>query len=89
VVLEEEVASLPCKKREEPDILEKEDGEFPKENGSRRSNGMGADAKSYGSEDREPDIRDDHPVKSRSTFHSCHTSVILYAFRFFQVCILL
>jgi peptidyl-prolyl isomerase G (cyclophilin G) len=89
VVLEEEVASLPCKKREEPDILEKEDGEFPKENGSRRSNGMGADAKSYGSEDREPDIRDDHPGKSRSTFHSCHTSVILYAFRFFQVCILL
>ncbi|KAB5553318.1 hypothetical protein DKX38_010629 [Salix brachista] len=66
VVLEEEAASLPCKKREEPDILEKEDGEFPKENGSRRSNGIEADAKSYGSKDREPDIRDDHPGKSRS-----------------------
>lgn len=88
MVLEEEAASFPRKRRQEPDILEKEDGEFPKENGSRRSDGFEADAKSFGSEDRQPGIRDGHPGKSRSTFKSCHT-VILYAYRFFQICILL
>ena len=73
MVLEEEAASLPRKRRQEPDILEKEDGEFPKENGSRRSDGIETDAKSVGSEERQPDVRDGHPGKSRSTFKSCHS----------------
>ncbi|KAJ6373101.1 hypothetical protein OIU76_027438 [Salix suchowensis] len=63
MVLEEEAASLPRKRRQEPDILEKEDGEFPKENGSRRSDGIETDAKSFGSEERQPDVRDGHPGK--------------------------
>ena len=55
------------------------DGErSPKENGERRSNGVAAvDSKSDRSLERQPDIVDDHPGKSRSTLHSCHTSVIL------------
>lgn len=85
MILEEEAACLARKKREEPDVLDKEEGESPKENGGRRSNGLEADAKSFGSEDRLPDVADDHPGKSRSTFHSSHTSVIVYAYQFFQI----
>lgn len=62
------------------------DGErSPKENGERRSNGVAAvDSKSDRSSERQPDIVDDHPGKSRSTLHSCHTSVILCAYKLFQ-----
>jgi len=59
------------KKREKLDILEQE--EFPKENGERLSNGTGSDHRSERSEVRQPDVMDDQPDKSRSTFHSCHT----------------
>lgn len=60
----------------------REDGKSPKENGEKRSNGIEADANnSDRSRDRQPDVVDDHPGKSRSTFHSCHTSVILCAYR--------
>lgn len=59
-------------------MFEKEEGEeTPKENGEQRSNGIQAGAKSVRS-DRQPDVVDDHPGKSRSTFYSSH-SVILYA----------
>lgn len=61
------------------------DEEFLKENGERHSNGIGADSRSDRSEERQPDVMDDHPGKSRSTFHPCHTSVILYAYHFFQI----
>ncbi|KAF2303870.1 hypothetical protein GH714_024007 [Hevea brasiliensis] len=76
---------LAHKMREEQDILKKEEGGSPKENGGRRSNGIEADATSDRSEDGLPDVVDDHPGKSRSTFHSSHTSVILYAYRFIQI----
>jgi peptidyl-prolyl isomerase G (cyclophilin G) len=66
-------------------LLEKEEGKHPKENGEQRSNGIEAGARSDRSEDRQPDVVDDHPGKSRSTFHSCHTSVILYAYRLFKI----
>lgn len=85
MVLEEDDPSLSHKMREERDMLEKEKRESPKENGGRRSNGIKADATSDRSEDRPPDVVDDHPGKSRSTFHSSHTSVILYCYRFIQI----
>lgn len=71
-----ELASTRRKKREE---------ESPKENGEQRSNGVEVDANSDRSGDRQPDVVDDHPGKSRSTFNSCHTSVILYAYRLFKI----
>ena len=80
-----EVASSRRKKRDEAILLEKEEGESPKENGEQRSNGIEKDAKSDRSEDRQPDVVDDHPGKSRSTLHSCHTSVILFAYRLFKI----
>lgn len=67
VVLEES-ASVPSKKGVGSEMLEKEDGESPKENGGQRSNGISGVDKSDGSEDRQPDVLDDHPGKSRSTF---------------------
>jgi peptidyl-prolyl isomerase G (cyclophilin G) len=76
LVVTKELASTRRKKREE---------ESPMENGEQRSNGVEADANSDRSGDRQPDIVDDHPGKSRSTFHSCHTSVILYAYRLFKI----
>lgn len=63
-VVVKELASVHRKKRE---------GKSPKENGEKRSNGIEADANSDRSRDRQPDVVDDHPGKSRSTFHSCHT----------------
>lgn len=83
--MEKEAASLRHKKRQDDDMFEKEDGEeTPKENGEQQSNGIEADAKSSRSTDRQPDVVDDHPGKSRSTFHSSH-SVFLYAYRFFPI----
>lgn len=82
--MDDAAASVHHKKREEAEVLEKE-GASPKENGEKRSNGHGAGVKYDKSADRQPDIVDDHPGKSRSSFHSCHTSVILYAYRFFQI----
>lgn len=85
MVLEEDDPSLSHKMREERDMLEKDGGESPKENGGRRSLGVEADVASDRSQDRLPDVVDDHPGKSRSTFHSSHTSVILYCYRFIQI----
>lgn len=61
-----------------------EDEETPKENGERCSNGIEADVKSERSADRQPDVVDDHPGKSRFTFQSSH-SVVLYAYLCFQI----
>lgn len=77
--VEKNVASIHNKRREGSDMLEK-DGGPPKENGEQRSNGIEAVAKSDRSADRQPDIVDDNRGKSRSTFNSCHTSLILYAY---------
>lgn len=62
----------------------REDNMFEKENGDQQSHGVGAGAKSDGSTERQPDVVDDHPGKSRSTFYTSH-SVILYVCRFFQI----
>lgn len=70
-------------RRRESNMLEN-DGRSPKENGQQRSNGIEASSKSEQSADKQPDIVDDHPGKSRSTFNSCHTSLIVYAYWFFQ-----
>lgn len=71
-------------KEEEVSMLEN-DEKIVKENGERRSNGIGAGYRSDRSEERQPDVMDDHPGKSRSTFLSCHTSVTSYAYHFFQI----
>ena len=58
--------------------MEKDADGSPKENGERSRNGVAAvDSKSDKSSERQPDVLDDHPGKSRSTLHSCHTSVNL------------
>ena len=55
-------------------MFEKEEGEeTPNENGEQQSNGIQADAKSDRT-DRQPDVVDDHPGKSRFTLNSCHSS---------------
>ena len=64
----EESASAPSKKGDGSEMLEKEEGDSPKENGGQQSNGISGVDKSDGSEDRQPDVVDDHPSKSRSTF---------------------
>lgn len=84
LIVEKELLPMHDKKREEVSMQEEE---FPKENGKQRSNGIGAKS-NYGSdrnEGRQPDVMDDHPGKFRSTFQSCHTSVISYAYHFFQI----
>ncbi|KAK6912636.1 Cyclophilin-type peptidyl-prolyl cis-trans isomerase domain [Dillenia turbinata] len=78
-VEDKEAAAGHYKNGEIPEIHGNEDGVSPKENGERRSNGFEADARSDRSADRQPDVVDDHLGKSRSTFHSSHVSVILYA----------
>ena len=60
---EERVASIPHKLGEETVILEREEGEFPKENGERQSNGIEVENESIRSADR-PDVVD-YPGKSR------------------------
>ncbi|XP_052209505.1 peptidyl-prolyl cis-trans isomerase CYP95-like isoform X2 [Diospyros lotus] len=62
--VKERAASVP-QKGEATDILEREEGEYPKENGEWQSNGVEAETKSNRSPDS-PDIVDDHPGKSRS-----------------------
>ncbi|GMP94624.1 hypothetical protein CsSME_00044022 [Camellia sinensis var. sinensis] len=71
---EERATSIPHKKGEATDMHEREEGEYPKENGGQRSNGIEVENKSDRSADR-PDVMDDHPGKSRFTSHSYHTSV--------------
>ncbi|KAI5393830.1 peptidyl-prolyl cis-trans isomerase CYP95 isoform X2 [Lathyrus oleraceus] len=63
-VLEKESSPMNLKKREE--LSNVEDGEFPKENGAQRSNGIGANHRSDRYEERQPDVMDDNPGKSRS-----------------------
>ncbi|KAK3023892.1 hypothetical protein RJ639_044514 [Escallonia herrerae] len=63
---EKEDVSLYPKKGEVSDMLEREEGEYPKENGEPQSNGIEVDNRSEKSADRQPDIVDDHPGKSRS-----------------------
>ncbi|KAA8525377.1 hypothetical protein F0562_007205 [Nyssa sinensis] len=60
-----EASSIHHKNGEATDMLEREEGEYPKENGGRQSNGMEEETKSVKSADR-PDVVDDHPGKSRS-----------------------
>ncbi|CAL5429094.1 unnamed protein product [Camellia sinensis] len=62
---EERATSIPHKKGEATDMHEREEGEYPKENGGQRSNGIEVENKSDRSADR-PDVVDDHPGKSRS-----------------------
>lgn len=73
--VEKEAASLRQQKRED-DMFEKEGEETLKENGEQQSNGIGADVKSDRSTDRQPDVVDDHPGKSRSTLHTSHPVIL-------------
>ncbi|CAL5440313.1 unnamed protein product [Camellia sinensis] len=54
----EGAASIPRKKGEATDIFETQEGEYPKENGQRHSNGIEVETKSDRSADR-PDVVDD------------------------------
>lgn len=63
--VEERGVPIPNKNGEATSVLEREEGEYPKENGERRSNGVEMDTKSDRSADR-PDVVDqDYQVKSR------------------------
>ncbi|WMV42646.1 hypothetical protein MTR67_036031 [Solanum verrucosum] len=53
-------------KKEATDIFEGEEVEFPKENGERQSNNTKMEIRSDKPVDRQPDVVDDHPGKSRS-----------------------
>ncbi|KAL3498295.1 hypothetical protein ACH5RR_041027 [Cinchona calisaya] len=65
-VVEVEPASVREKRGESTDMFEREEGEFPQENGDPRSNGIGVENRSQKTADKEPDIVDDYPDKSRS-----------------------
>ena len=80
--MEKDLPAVLLTKGEKLDMLEEE--KIPNENGERRSNGNGANYRSDRSEGRQPDVMDDQPGKSRSTFHSCRT-VISYAYHFFKM----
>uniref|UniRef100_A0A3Q7HNV6 PPIase cyclophilin-type domain-containing protein n=1 Tax=Solanum lycopersicum TaxID=4081 RepID=A0A3Q7HNV6_SOLLC len=56
-------------KKEATDIFEGEEVEFPKENGERQSNNTKMEIRSDKPVDRQPDVVDDHPGKSRFTLH--------------------
>jgi peptidyl-prolyl isomerase G (cyclophilin G) len=71
-------------KKEEVDMPESKET-IVKENGERHSNGTGAAYRSDRSEERQPDVMDDHLGKSRSTSLSCHTLVICYGYNFFHL----
>lgn len=66
---EREDISLHRKNVDSPDMLEREEGEFPRENGERKSNGIEKETVSEKSTERQPDVVDDHPGKSRFTLH--------------------
>lgn len=70
VTAEKEAASLRYRKDEIDPSLKEHGEEISKENGVRRSNGMEADAKSNRTADRQPDVVDDHPGKSRYSSRS-------------------
>ncbi|WJX09838.1 peptidylprolyl isomerase [Trifolium repens] len=63
-VLEKELPPMSHKRREVDDMLGEE--EFPKENGAQHSNGIGVNYRPDRSEERQPDVMDDNPGKSRS-----------------------
>lgn len=48
-------------------MSEREEGEFPRENGDHQSNGTGVGMGSDRAADRHPDVLDDLPSKSRSS----------------------
>lgn len=58
-------------------MFEYEESRFSKENGAPRSNGYERDARSRRSEDRQPDVVEDHPGKSRSIAHSSHLCCLM------------
>lgn len=73
LVDERENAQFNHKKGDAADVSEREEGEFPRENGNhRRSNGIEAGTESDRSADRHPDVVDDAPSKSRSVFPFIH-----------------
>jgi len=74
LVVEKELPPMHLNK-EKLDMLEEE--EFPKKNEEQSSYGTRANYRSDRSQGRQPDVMDDQPGKSRSTFHSCHTSYFL------------
>jgi len=76
LVVEKELPPMHLNK-EKLDMLEEE---FPKEYEEQCNSGTRANYRSDRSERRQPDVMDDQPGKSRSTFLSCHTSVISYAY---------
>ncbi|KAK6158811.1 hypothetical protein DH2020_006125 [Rehmannia glutinosa] len=66
LVQERETSTVNHRKGEATDMSEREEGEFPRENGDHQSNGIGLEMESDQSADRHPDLVDDHPSKSRS-----------------------
>ncbi|XP_073223579.1 uncharacterized protein [Cicer arietinum] len=71
--LDKELPPMNHKKREGVGMLEEEG--FPKPNGAQHTNGVGANYRSDRSEERQPDMVDDHPGKSRSRSMSPKRSV--------------
>ncbi|KAK6158803.1 hypothetical protein DH2020_006117 [Rehmannia glutinosa] len=65
LVQERETSTVNHRKGEATDMSEREEGEFPRENGDHQSNGIGLEMESDQSADRHPDLVDDHPSKSR------------------------
>lgn len=67
-LVERENAKVNHRKGEIADISEREEGEFPRENGENQTNGTRTGIDSDRNADRHPDVMDDHPSKSRSIF---------------------
>lgn len=67
-LVERENSKINHKKGEAADMSDKEEGEFPRENGDHQSNGTGVGIGSDRAADRHPDVLDDLPSKSRSIF---------------------
>ncbi|KAK1375844.1 Peptidyl-prolyl cis-trans isomerase cyp5 [Heracleum sosnowskyi] len=63
---EREDMSLYYKKVDSPDLLERDEDDYPKENGQQQSNKIEMETKSEKSAQRDPDLVDYHPGKYRS-----------------------
>ena len=70
------------KRSEDSDKFDDKEPRSSKENGEQKTNGYERDAISGRSGDRQPDVVEDHPGKSRSKFPFFHVTS-LYAYQFF------
>lgn len=80
--------SLHYKKVDSLNMLERDEDEYPRENGQRQSNKIEVETKSEKSAQRDPELVDDRPGKYRYTFEIISLMFLCFEFSF-KICKLL